>query len=81
MPRQAKLIEIQGQQEEYADLIGLVGKLQLHPTKKSSELNWFNAGSSGFVQFTRKKVTENDGKVSVQTSLGNTFIFRLVETK
>lgn len=80
--RKVKLVSVEGDQEEFADLIGASGELRLDPASKSSELNWFNpAGRGDSLGLSRKRVTEKDGKVKVFTQLGNCFTFRLLETK
>lgn len=79
MTRKAKLVEVQGDQEEYADLIGATGELQLHETDKSAELNWFSPKNRGdTLGLTRKTVTENGKKVVVSTRMGNKFTFQLI---
>jgi hypothetical protein len=56
--------------------------LRLDPVSKSSELNWYNPkGRGDTLGLSRKRVTEANGKVTVHTKLGNTFVFRLIETK
>lgn len=80
--RKAKLVGVEGDQEEYADLIGLEGKLRIDPKSTDSAINWFNPEGSGeTLSLSRKRVSEKDGKVRVHTRLGNTFTFRLLETK
>jgi hypothetical protein len=79
MIRNVKLIEVKGS-GDFQDLVGREGRLCLHESSKSSELNWFNAGNGDVLSLGRKRVTEKDGKVSVSTDMGNTFIFRLKET-
>jgi len=80
--RKVRLVNVEGDQEEFADLIGTEGDLHLHPTSASSELNWFNPeGRGDSLGLSRKRVTEGNGKVKVFTKLGNCFTFRLLETK
>ena len=76
MKYKVRLIEIQGDQEEFADLIGESGDLQLHETNKSHELNWFNPNHRGdSLSFNVKKKVEKDNKIIVYSSLGNIFVF------
>jgi len=80
--RKVRLVNVEGDQEEFADLLGTEGELRLDPTSKSGELNWYNPkGRGDTLGLSRKRVTEKDGKVKVFTQLGNCFTFRLVETK
>jgi hypothetical protein len=80
--REVRLVGVEGDQEEYADLIGTEGVLRLDPHSTDSGINWYNPNGSGeTLALSRKRVTEKDGKVRVHTKLGNTFIFRLKETK
>ena len=73
----AKLIGVEGDQEEFADLIGETGRLFLSPGN-----NWFSPKGSGeSLTMTRKRAAEKDGKIRVSTKLGNVFIFRKVETE
>lgn len=80
--RKVRLVNVEGDQEEFADLIGAEGELRLDPASKSSDLNWFNPNGRGdSLGLSRKRVTEAQGKVKVFTVLGNCFTFRLIETK
>jgi len=79
--RKVRLVEVRGDQEEYADLIGTEGELRLDPKSTDSGINWYNpTGSGETLTLSRKRVTEKDGKVTVHTKLGNTFVFRLTKT-
>lgn len=69
----AKLVAVEGNQEEYADLIGVTGRLHLNPKC----CNWFGNGGDS-VEFRRKRVTRKEDKIRVHTKLGNVFVFRLV---
>jgi hypothetical protein len=75
-------VSVEGDQEEYADLIGTEGELRLDPKSTDSGINWYNPKGSGeTLTLSRQRVTEKDGKVKVRTKLGNTFTFRLLQTK
>lgn len=70
----AKLVGVEGDQEEFADMIGTTGRLYLNTGN-----NWFGPkGSSESITLTRKRVTRKDDKIRVHTKLGNVFTFRLV---
>jgi hypothetical protein len=74
-----RLVEVQGDQEEFADLIGTEGVLQL-----GGNHNWYNPDNLGdTLQLAVKSVhhRKESDRVSVKTKLGNTFTFRLTETK
>lgn len=77
--RMAECIGVEGDVEEFDDLIGTKGKkgkLRLDPKSTEMSVNWFNGGDP--VNFARKRVTEKDGIVKVFTTLGNVFKFRLI---
>lgn len=77
--RQVKLIEVCGDQEEFSDLIGEVGKLRLDDKCNDAAVNWFSPGGGESLNLSRKRVTEKDGKVIVHTRLDNTFVFKVLE--
>lgn len=80
--RKVRLVAVEGDQEDFADLIGTEGVLRLDPVSTDSGINWFNpTGSGETLTLSRKRVTEKNGKVKVFTKLGNVFTFRLMETK
>lgn len=80
--RKVRLVSVEGDQEEYADLIGTEGDLRIDPKSTDSGINWFNPEGTGeTLTLARKRVIEKDGKVIVHTKLGNKFTFRLKETK
>lgn len=80
--RKVRLVNVEGDQAEYADLIGTEGVLRLDPTSTDSGINWYNPERSGeTLSLSRKRVLESNGKVKVFTKLGNCFTFRLLETK
>lgn len=80
--KKVRLVNIEGDQEEFADLIGTEGELRLDPANKSSDLNWYNPkGRGDTLGLSRKRVTETGDKIKVFTELGNCFTFRLIETK
>lgn len=70
----ARLVGVEGNQEEFADMIGTTGRLYLNTGN-----NWYGPKGSGeSITLTRKRVTRKDDKVRVHTKLGNVFTFRLV---
>lgn len=74
--KQVRLIEVQGDQEEFADLIGTEGELQL--IGPSSPHNWFNPDERGdSLSLAVKRSVEKDGNIKVYTKLGNTFTFKV----
>jgi len=76
--RKVRLVNIEGNQAEYADLIGLDGTLRIDPTSSDPAINWFNPHRSGeTLSLARKRVIEKNGRVKVFTKLGNCFTFRL----
>ena len=69
---QAKLIEVQGNQEEFADLIGETGELHLEPSN-----DWFlPQNSNDTLTMSRKRFVDKDCKITISTALGNKFVFR-----
>lgn len=67
----AKLVNVQGDQEEFSDLIGETGTLFL-----SKGNNWFAAGGD-CVELQRKRLTKREnGDIRLSTHLGNRFTFR-----
>lgn len=71
----AELIEVQGDQEEFADLIGEQGDLKL-PGKNKGE-NYFLPDSGDSLTMLVKNIRTNGNKTTVKTQWGNTFIFRI----
>lgn len=72
---QAKLIQVQGDEEEFDDLIGTKGKLQL--IGPSSPHNWFHPeGSGDTLSLAVKRSVKKDDKIKVFTKYGNIFTFR-----
>lgn len=71
----ARLVEVQGDQEEYADLIGTNGTLYLEGNN-----NWYLPANRGdHLSFAvKRKVNIAPDKVRVFTKLGNVFTFRLL---
>lgn len=70
----ATLVGVEGDQAEFADMIGTTGRLYLNTGN-----NWYGPKGSGeSITLTRKRVTRKDDKVRVHTKLGNVFTFRLV---
>jgi hypothetical protein len=75
MKQKARLVEVQGDQEDFADLIGTTGTLYLEGNN-----NWFLPENRGdHLSFViKRKVNVAPDKVRVFTKLGNTFTFRLL---
>lgn len=66
-----RMVGVLGDQEDFADLIGTEGTLSIgerHVYQPENRGDWLT--------MEKKRVTEKDGKISVATRLGNTFIFR-----
>ena len=77
MNKRVRLVEVQGDQEDFADLIGQNGLLEL--SGKGEDQNTFFPDNRGdFLSLLIKKVVEKDGKIIVSTKLGNTFTFKIV---
>ena len=70
----AKLVKMEGNQEDYADLIGLEGRLYLDKNN-----NWFGTSGGGCLTLSRKKVTQKANLIRVSTHLGNVFYFTSVK--
>lgn len=73
MKQRATLVEVRGNQEEFADVIGTTEILHLHELDNSPELNFF-----GDVGLSVKRVVKKDNRISISTRLGNTFVFQLI---
>ena len=70
---QAKLVKVEGNQVEHADMIGQTGRLFLSPGN-----NWFAPkGWSESLEMKRKRVTKKGNTIRVSTSLGNVFVFEV----
>jgi hypothetical protein len=70
-----KLVAIKGNQEEFADMIGTVGMLDLTHGKER-----YRATGGDSLRLMRKRVSWKDGQIRVFTTFGNVFTFRaLVE--
>jgi hypothetical protein len=69
--RNVRLVDVRGDVEEYADLIGRSGSLRLGSDGVSS----FSWGGNEWLEFRRKRATRKDGKIRVRTEMGNTFVF------
>lgn len=68
------LCEVLGDQEEFADLIGARGKLDLDGPEGPT-FSPFKRGD--WLTMEADKVTmKGDGRISISTKLGNTFTFR-----
>ena len=73
--QKVRLVEVQGDQEDFADLIGKAGKL--HLVKTNDKLNTFFPDDRGdFLSLAVKRVTDKNDKIQVLTQFGNKFIFR-----
>jgi hypothetical protein len=66
-----KLTAIEGDQEEFADLIGTTGKLFLEPDRE-----WYHPAAGEPVVLKRKRVVREGDRIQVFTHLGNVFTFR-----
>ena len=66
-----RLVDVRGDVEEYADLIGRFGSLRLGDDGVGS----FCWGGNEWLEFRRKRTTRKDGQVRVHTEMGNTFVF------
>ena len=69
-----RLINVDGDQEDFADLIGTEGKI--HPT--SEGLTFMPNNRGDWLSMRPKRKTWKDGKVKISTTLGNTFTFRVI---
>ena len=76
MIRTAKCISVEGDDGEFSDLVGTIGKLRIDDKSMDSAANWFDGGNS--VNFTRKRVTEVGDQIKVFTKLGNIFKFKVI---
>lgn len=69
----AKLVRVEGDQEEYADMIGQTGRLYLSPGN-----NWFAPSGWGeSLTMSRKRASKKDDRIRVSTHLGNVFVFQV----
>ena len=79
MKVQATLVEVHGDQMEFADLIGETGTLHL---SKANGLNWFMPNNRGdTLEMVRKRASRKGDKISVRTALGNRFVFQTATPK
>lgn len=69
-----KLVDVRGDVEEYADIIGRSGELRLG----SDGVGSFSWGSNEWLEFRRKRVTRKTDLIRVHTEMGNTFVFETV---
>ncbi len=68
-----RLTAVEGDQEEFADLIGTEGELHLSPGN-----NWYNPNGRGdSLQMESKRITRKEDRITVSTHLGNKFVFRV----
>jgi hypothetical protein len=75
-----KLVDVRGDIEEYADIIGRSGELRLG----SDGVGSFSWGSNEWLEFRRKRVNRKTDLIRVHTEMGNTFVFEtmsLIPTK
>jgi len=70
---QVKLIDVRGDIEEYADIIGQTGELRLG----SDGVGSFCWGGNEWLEFRRKRVNRQTDQIRVHTEMGNTFVFKL----
>jgi hypothetical protein len=69
----AKLVSVEGDQAEYADMIGQTGRLYLAPGN-----NWFGPKGWGeSLTMSRKRASKKGDRVRVSTHLGNVFVFQV----
>ena len=69
-----RLVNVQGDQEDFADLIGSNGTLQ----QLSDGLTFMPDNRGDWLTMKPRRKQEKDGKIIVSTTLGNTFTFRLL---
>jgi len=69
----ARLFEVQGDQEEFADIIGERGEIHL-----TDGDNWFSPECGQSVTFIKKRITKKDGVITITTGMGNTFRFKAI---
>ena len=70
----ARLVSVEGDQEEFADMIGTTGRLYLNTGN-----NWYGPkGSASPLNLARRRVIRKGDKIRVHTKFGNIFTFRLV---
>jgi hypothetical protein len=65
------LVDVRGDIEDFADLIGRSGKLRL----SSDGVGSFCYGGNDWLEFHRKRVTRKGDQIRVHTGMGNTFVF------
>ena len=75
--RKCRLVEVQGDQEDFADLIGRNGHLTLSDLG-DDERNVFVPESRGdWLSMLVKSVREMGDRVTVVTEMDNTFVFKM----
>ena len=74
----AKLLSVEGDEEEFEHLIGVMGHLHL----SNNNNNYFLPENSGeILSLLRKEVSKKDSKIEVVTKLNNVFIFKIMTSK
>lgn len=68
-----RLSEVQGDQEDFADLIGTTGVLTLGDHNR-----YMPKDRGDWLTLDKKRITEKDGKITVSTKLGNKFVFKVL---
>ncbi|MGH7175679.1 MAG: hypothetical protein ACREGR_04970 [Minisyncoccia bacterium] len=71
-----RLVEVQGDQEEFADLIGCNGRLT---DLRADGRTFMPDGRGDFLTMVNKRTTRKGDRVKVATKLGNVFVFRVLE--
>ena len=76
MKIRVKLVDVRGDVEEYADIIGRIGELRLG----SDGIGSFSWGSSEWLEFRRKRINRpaSSSTIRIRTEMGNTFVFETV---
>lgn len=70
MDKRVKLIEVRGDDGEFDDLIDLPGTLSTTVFDPDESNDWLD--------FRPRSRFEDGGKITIETSLGNTFIFQVL---
>jgi hypothetical protein len=79
MKKHVRLIEVQGDQEDFADLIGNNGVLSLSDKTTNEDRNTFFPDNKGdFLSLLTKNIVEKDGKIIISTRSGNIFTFKII---
>jgi len=71
-----ELIEVQGDQVEFADLLGCSGKLEMEGERGYSVFYPENRGD--WLHMSKIKSRKEGDKISIFTTLGNKFVFKAI---